>query len=364
MPWKTPDRVKQTATTTGTGDFTLSGSITGSVNFSAVCTTGDTVPYVIQLVDGAGAPAAEWEVGHGTYSGANTLTRTSVLASSNAGALVNFSAGTKQVWIGFNGTMAGWVREKLSADRTYYVRSDGSDSNRGLTNTSGGAFLTIQKAVDVISGSIDMATYTVTVQCNDATRTEKVVLKSYIGANTPTIIGNTGTPANCTTNATSGDCFYNTSLKPWAVNGFKLTTTTSGFCLRASGGGSAITFSNIEFGASASTHIQAASFGIVTAATNYSISGGASSHFEINEGGTLITGGRTVTLTGTPAFSVAYAYGRKGHAVVNGMTFSGSATGPRLSLNLCSTIFSNGGAEATYFPGDSAGSKSTGSEWS
>lgn len=95
------DRVKETSTTTGTGALTLAGALIGFRTFSSVCssTNPDNVYYTIQAVDGSGIPTGDWEVGFGTYSGANTLTRTTVLASSNAGALVNLSAGTKQVWI-------------------------------------------------------------------------------------------------------------------------------------------------------------------------------------------------------------------------------------------------------------------------
>lgn len=95
MAHVTADRVRDTSTTTGTGAFTVSGTApTGYRTFSAVCATSDTFWYAIQH-----QTAAEWEVGLGTYSSANTVTRTTVLASSNANAAVTFSAGTKDVFI-------------------------------------------------------------------------------------------------------------------------------------------------------------------------------------------------------------------------------------------------------------------------
>lgn len=90
----TADRVKETSTTTGTGAFTLAGAATGYRAFSAVCSVSDTVFYCIALQSGS-----EWEVGLGTYTSTNVLTRTTVLASSNAGSAVTFSAGTKDVFI-------------------------------------------------------------------------------------------------------------------------------------------------------------------------------------------------------------------------------------------------------------------------
>lgn len=91
------DRVFETSVTTGTGALTLAGAVAGYRAFSAVCATNDTAYYVAFAVDANGNPSGDWEAGLGTYSGANTLTRTTVHASSNAGAAVNFAAGTKWV---------------------------------------------------------------------------------------------------------------------------------------------------------------------------------------------------------------------------------------------------------------------------
>lgn len=92
-------RVLETTTTTGTGALTLAGAITGFRTFASVCATSDTALYYIEAVDGSGTPTGDWECGLGTYSGVNTLTRTTVVRSSNAGAAVNFGAGTKRVGI-------------------------------------------------------------------------------------------------------------------------------------------------------------------------------------------------------------------------------------------------------------------------
>ena len=86
------DRVKETTTIVGTGTATLLGAQTGYQSF-AVVGTGNTTPYYI-----ADQSGVNWEVGIGTYTASGTtLARTTVLSSSNAGALVVFPAGTKDV---------------------------------------------------------------------------------------------------------------------------------------------------------------------------------------------------------------------------------------------------------------------------
>jgi len=90
------DRVKELATTTGTGNFTLAGAVTGFRTFNAAIGVG---PFFVYVIAGTGAIEAEWEVGIGHLSGTTTLVRDRVESSSNAGALVSFSAGTKNVFI-------------------------------------------------------------------------------------------------------------------------------------------------------------------------------------------------------------------------------------------------------------------------
>jgi len=88
------DRVRETSSTTGTGTITLAGAVSGYQSFAAVG-NGNTTYYCI-----ANQAASEWEVGIGTYtSSGTTLARTTVVASSNAGSAVSFSAGTKDVFV-------------------------------------------------------------------------------------------------------------------------------------------------------------------------------------------------------------------------------------------------------------------------
>jgi len=92
MPALLPyDRIRETSTTTGTGTLTLAGAVSGFLPFSTIG-DGQLAYYVID--DGAG----NWEVGQGTYTlSGTTLSRQTVLASSNSNALVSFGAGSKTV---------------------------------------------------------------------------------------------------------------------------------------------------------------------------------------------------------------------------------------------------------------------------
>jgi hypothetical protein len=105
MAFITADRVKDTSTTTGTGNITVSGSAPfGYRTFSTVLSVSDTFYYCIQ-----GQGTSEWEVGLGTYVSSNQFARTTVLSSSASNSAVSFSSGTKNVFI------------TLAADKTLQI---------------------------------------------------------------------------------------------------------------------------------------------------------------------------------------------------------------------------------------------------
>ena len=89
------DRVKQTSTSTGTGTINLTGTETGFETFVTGIGNGNSCFYAI-----ANDGTSEFEVGIGTVTDAatDTLSRTTVISSSNSDNLVDFTAGTKTVF--------------------------------------------------------------------------------------------------------------------------------------------------------------------------------------------------------------------------------------------------------------------------
>lgn len=362
MAFKLADFVKETTTSTGTGSIALAGAATGYQAFSAKMTIGDTTTYSIRAVDGTGAPTGEWELVGGTYTGVNTLSRDTVLASSNSDAAVSFSAGTKEVYITMPSMRAAWIRERLTADRTYYVRTDGSDSNTGLADTSGGAFLTIQKAIDA-AAAIDLGPYSVTIQLGDATYTSANILKRCVGGGSVTIKGNSGTPANVLISVTGADCFLGENVgTKYIIKDMKVASTSgSGFSII--GGSTYVEYSNIDFG-SCTNHIYARNGAYAKALGNCSISGGATYHIRAQTLGSISLGtSLTFTLTGTPAFSSGFCYSSQLAVVQLYLTtFSGTATGTRYVCEL-NGVINTYGSGATFLPGNAAGTTATGGQY-
>lgn len=440
------DLVHESSTTTGTGNFTLA-EINGKRRFSSPFGTGGSNVFDYFI---SNRSAVEWERGTGSMSDANTLVRDTVIASSNADAAVNFSAGlkdvtndipaAKQVTTDTTQTLTGKtisgasntltvlaatqlsgavpvanggtgqtteaeaigeliqaltedtapdyaadyiatydasadtgkkvllsvaVRERLAADRTYYVRTDGSDSNTGLVNNSGGAFLTIQKAIDVVT-ALDIGIYDVTISVGAGTYTGGVTVSgAWLGSGTVALQGDTTTPANVIISTTSENCINVSSGGRLTVGGFQLQTTTSGNGIVVDTSGNVRVTGKMRFAAMAGyAHMESARGGSwILLDTDYDITGATIYHFVAADQGYISASGvaRTVTITGTPNFSGAFAYAtRLGSVSSSAVTFSGSATGVRYSGTLLSLVNTFGGG-ANYFPGGAAGSVATNS---
>jgi hypothetical protein len=147
MPLVVKDRVRETTTTTGTVTVTLAGAVTGFQSFSAIG-NGNTTFYTI-----AGQGTSEWEVGIGTYtSSGTTLSRDSVLASSNSGSKVNFSAGTKDVFVtypagrtltGGGGGVGALVVNNTTVTENYTVDTGTNAQSVGPITVASGVAVTV-----------------------------------------------------------------------------------------------------------------------------------------------------------------------------------------------------------------------------
>ena len=143
MAFVLKDRVKETTTTTGTGTVTLAGAVTGYQSFSAIG-NGNSSYYTI-----AGQGTAEWEVGIGTYtSSGTTLSRDTVLASSNSGSLVNFSSGTKDVFCDYPAGRAviggeGYVENAYTINNSSSVTTGSNALSVGPLTIASGVSVTV-----------------------------------------------------------------------------------------------------------------------------------------------------------------------------------------------------------------------------
>jgi hypothetical protein len=150
------DRVNETSTTTGTGTFTLAGAVTGFQTFAAIG-DGNTTYYTIVLQGGT-----EWEVGLGTYtSSGTTLSRDTILSSSNSNNAVDFAAGTKNVFCDYPAPKAvygdatdtafaaqiaasnGLVMNNMTVGTTFTIPTGYSASAVGPVTISSGVTITV-----------------------------------------------------------------------------------------------------------------------------------------------------------------------------------------------------------------------------
>ena len=181
------DRVRETTSTAGTGTVTLDGAVTGYQSFSAIG-NGNTTYYCI-----AGQGTTEWEVGIGTYTSAGTtLSRDTVLSSSNSGSKVVFSAGTKDVFVTYpsgrsvnldasgNVSALGTIASGTWQGTTVGVAYGGT----GVTSSSGANSVVLRDANSNITGNNFLGGYNVITAAAVTHRPLEhvdVVLAPYLG---------------------------------------------------------------------------------------------------------------------------------------------------------------------------------------
>lgn len=250
-----------------------------------------------------------------------------------------------------------------------YISTTGNDSNNGLT--AGTPFLTLQKAA--------------AVACQWTLNGHNVVINGT-GTYTAGAVF-TGMPtgvANATNNA-AGQVFIKgtSSGAPIVINDGSSTpaaiialsgaqislqnvtiTSTNGSAVFPSYGAIINVLTGCTFGACALGQFHAETAGAVRVVSSYTVSGSAPAHLQAVLGGFIIFDefAVTITVSGTPAFSIGFVDCEEGSLVYcnsNFVTISGSATGPRYFISGNGVVETEAG-NATFFPGDAPGVLETG----
>lgn len=246
-------------------------------------------------------------------------------------------------------------REVMTAARTYFVDTAGNDSNTGLVNSAGGAFLTVAKAMSVAS-MIDTASFQLTIQVNAGTWTVPISLPRMVGGLLPILTG-VGSTTIVNTNV-AGSAITNNGGTPWIVQSLKVAGGASTTFLISANGGGLIKISSVELGASSGYGLYADKISGIVATGNLTFSGAIAGSAMRTEGLISIRS-VTVTYSGTPAFGICVEAAQGGYIDFFGTTNSGSTTGQRYLASSGGSIFTNGGG-ANFFPGNVAGVATTG----
>ena len=166
------NRVRETTSTTGTGAVTLGGAVGGFQSFAAGIGNDNTTYYAISINS-----ESEWEVGLGTLNAdSSTLTRTTVLESSNSDSAVDFSAGAKEVFCTLPSEKAVYL--DASGDQVGGFTSLADDSSPQLGGdldvVTYDILSTSNRDIDIIphgTGDVNLGADTVQVGDNDANAT-------------------------------------------------------------------------------------------------------------------------------------------------------------------------------------------------
>ena len=220
-------------------------------------------------------------------------------------------------------------RTRLTGDTIYYVRTDGSDSNDGLTNTAAGAFLTPQGLIDHLKQDVDFGGRNVTINIADGTYANFAIHGDMVGSNQSLrfkIVGNETNPQNVVIAGVGADAFRLLRAACWLTG---VTVTTSG----GSGYGFYIgehadfLFGKIRFGDVVNDQFFCFDGAIASAADDVEVVGDADSFLHVTSKARVAFDEHTITFTGTPAFTT-YVLGLNDATLsLSGTTLVGDKTG-------------------------------------
>lgn len=260
-------------------------------------------------------------------------------------------------------------RRRLAATRTVWVTGSlGNDSTGALYggDTFAHGFATIQAAIDWAYAFLDAGgarnRYSITIEIyhGGGPYTAPLTISGPLPGDG--LLHIHGQPGGTTAITVTGN--HAITVKDGAkvlVGNVRLKTITSGAALYVDGGKATLT-SGLEFDTCAASQIDVSNHGTVSTQDNYSIIGGAVSHFHARNMGVMILS-KQVTLTGTPAFSAYFAGCSFGYVEAIGASFVGSATGTRFVVHYdgcIRTVVNAPDSDLNLFPGSLAGSADRG----
>lgn len=245
------------------------------------------------------------------------------------------------------------ARELLTQTRTYYVRTDGSDSNGGLSNTSGGAFRTVHKAVSKAQ-SLDTSLFGVTVHVADGDYSAEgtlnlVMTPGTAGAYVETLIliGNTTTPENVTLPFVQFPGVSGTIT----VNGFKLSSGVGQWAPCVANFTNCVNYADFEAGGKSLMYL-----------SNVTMRGASQYNAIYADTGAQVFVNGGMTLLDSPNYAGSFVWCRTGALVNFNIQPTGSATGMRYLVESNGVVNCWGNGE-TYLPGNSAGVKNFGGQY-
>ena len=255
------------------------------------------------------------------------------------------------------------IREVLLSHRTYYVNaSTGDDTNDGLT--SGAAFETIDRALGVVL-ELDLAGHDVTIQLAAGSYAPFSLSERFTGAGMVTIVGDEAVPTNCDISG-GAQLVSVTHGAMLSIAGLHVHGSSGNGVFVASGGQLYVS-GNCDFGDAANAVLLCQGAGAyLSVEAHCSISGSAKYLLRALHQGHISTVNRTLTFDGAQDYSSATTEaGYLGYIYAPNTSFAGDAasvTGKRYNASVNGAFFTGGGG-ASFFPGDAAGTATTGGQY-